>query len=86
MYSPRRHAARGDLRDDGQPEEIFEMTAGEATDTGSSDLLSGDESAGELAPGDALIEAEAVIDSDYEDESPPPKPAARRGKRKRAET
>ena len=65
--------------------EDLDMVEADADDSDLSELLSGDESDGALPPGDVLLEEEAEIDSDYEDERPPPKPAHRWGKRKRAE-
>ena len=66
------------------PDEDLDMQEEDAAESDLSELLSGDESEEALAPGDVLLEEEAEMDSDYEDERPPPKPAHRRGKRKRA--
>ena len=62
------------------PDEDLDMEEEDAAESDSS----GDASEGALEPGDALLAEEVEIDSDYEDECPPPKPAHRRGKRKRA--
>ena len=83
-----RHLTEDDLEcvlhGDKPPDADLDMTEEDAAESDMAAQSSEDELDEALDPGDILLDAEEEIDSDYEDESPPPKPAHRRGKRKRA--
>ena len=67
------------------PEESSEVMETEAPDNSASGLHSGAESVESREPGDPVSEEEPVLDSDYEEELPPPRPAKRRRKRRWAD-